>query len=99
MKVAKYIIERQMIYSLDNRSIIYTFAEFYNFEYALEELEKEAQFYANDKNIVIEIVKYEFDLSKHEYEYLYKVIGFYGVEAAKYLNIRSKMKKYGLIIV
>jgi len=99
MKITKYIIERQKIYDLNNRSPIYTFAEFDNFEYALEELEKEAQFFANDKNIAIEIVKYEYDLSKHEYEYLYKVIGFYGVEAAKYLNIRSKMKKYGLIIV
>jgi len=99
MKVIKYIIERQMIYSIDNRSLIYTLDEFDNLEYALEELENEAQFYANNKNIVIEIVKYEYDLSKHEYEYLYKVIGFYGVEAAKYLNIRSKMKKYGLILV
>ena len=99
MKVIKYIIERQMIYSIDNRSLIYTLDEYDNLEYALEDLEKEVQFYANDKNIVIEIIKYEYDLSKHEYEYLYKVIGYYGVEAAKYLNIRSKMKKYGLIIV
>ena len=98
MKETKYIIERQKIYDLNNRSPIYTFAEFDNIEYALEELENEVQFYANDKNIVIEIVKYEYDLSKHEYEYLYKVTGFYGIEAAKYLNIKSKMKKYGLII-
>ena len=100
MKVTKYIIERQMIYSLDNRSLIYTFAEFDNLEYALEELENEAQFYANNKNIVIEIVKYEYDLSKHEYEYLYKVVGFYGIEAAKYLKLDgSKIMQFGLILV
>ena len=98
MKVTKYIIERQKIYDLNNRSPIYTFAEFDNIEYALEELEKEAQLFANDKNIVIEILKYEYDLSKHEYEYLYKVIGYYGKDAAKYLNISSKNERFGLII-
>ena len=41
MKVIKYIIERQMIFSLDNRSPIYTLEEFDNLEYAIEELEKE----------------------------------------------------------
>ena len=98
MKVIKYIIERQMIYSFDERSLIYTLDEFDNLEYALEDLEKEVQFYANDKNIVIEIIKYEYDLSKHEYEYLYKVVGYYGKDAAKYLNISSKIEKFGLII-
>ena len=108
----KYIVERQMIYSLDERSMIDTVGEFDNFDDALDALDKEAYLYSNDKNVAIEVVKYKFDKFdnniiktvekyynfKYEYEYLDKLIGFYGTDAAKYLNINSKKKKYGLIV-
>ena len=99
MESIKYIVERQMIYSLDERSMIDTVGEFDNFNDALEALDKEAYLYSNNKNVAIEIARYEFNIETQEYEYLESLIGFYGVEAAKYLYIFSKKKKYGLIIV
>src|SRR5690606_25158153 len=99
-------------YSLNERSSIVTVGEFDNFNDALDVLENEAYLYSNYKNVAIELVKYKFDKVdnniieivdkyynfKYEYEYLDKLIGFYGTNAAKYLNIKSKKNKYGLII-
>ena len=100
MKVIKYVVKLQMVYSTDNRSLIDTIAEFDTFENAITELENIARIYTNDKNVAIEVIKYEFDKVDLEYEYLEVLIGFYGVDAAKYLNIRSKRNKnkYGLIV-
>ena len=88
-----------MIYSLDERSMIDTVGEFDNFIDALDALDKEAYLYSNDKNVAIEIARYEFNIENQEYEYLESLIGFYGTDAAKYLYIFSKKKKYGLIIL
>lgn len=65
---------------------------------AIKELETIARIYANNKNVVIEVVKYEFDKVVFKYEFVDKVIGLYGVDAAKIKKITSKNKKYGLII-
>lgn len=99
MEVTKYVVERQMIYSLDNRSFIDTIAVFDNFIDALYELEKTAQSYANDKNIAIGICRYEYDEDNQGYEYIDTLMGFYGIDAAKYLGLDSQIRKYGLIIV
>ena len=99
MKVIKYVVEIQMIYSLNERSHIDKIAEFKNFSDAINELEFAALIYTNNKNVAIEVVRYVFDKVRGEYKYLDKLIGFYGTDAAKYLNIHSKTKKYGLIIV
>lgn len=98
MESIKYVVERQMIYSLDERSPIDTIAECDNFVDALDELEKAAQSYANDKNVAIAIFKYEFDEENQEYKYVDILLGFYGTETAKHLKIASTKKKYGLII-
>jgi|SRR5690606_19811415 len=97
MKVIKYIIELRMIYSLDD-NYLDTIAEFDNIIDAIKELEIIARIYANHKNVAIEVVKYAFDKVVFEYEFLDKVIGLYGVDAAKVKNITSKNKKFGLII-
>lgn len=74
MKFVKYVVERQMIYSIDERSLIDTIAEYDDFIDALEELDKVVQSYANDKNVVIEINEYEFDENNQEYEYIETII-------------------------
>lgn len=100
MKVIKYVVEIQMIYSVDSRSSIVTIAEFDNIDDALDELDKEAYMYSNAKNVAIEINKYEIDGENQKFDYLEHIIGFYGIDAARYLGLDySKKKKYGLIIV
>jgi len=98
MEATKYVVERQMIYSLDERSLVDTIAECDNFIDALDELEKAAQSYANDKNVAIAIFRYKFDEENQEYKYVDILLGFYGIDAAKHLKVISKKKKYGLII-
>ncbi len=100
----KYIVERQMVYDFYKRSpfdIVGTFDSFYD---ALEALKKEAYLYSNDKNVVIVISRYksygDCDITKTMTRDI--LIGFYGIDAIKYLNIDSKgtnKNKYGLIVV
>lgn len=100
MKVIKYVVELQTMYSLDETtSALDPIAEFDSLNDALNELGKVAYIHANNKNVAIEVVKYEFDEENQEYVYLENVIGLYGIEAAKHLNLdASKKKKYGLIV-
>src|SRR5690554_3759623 len=96
----KYIVERQMVYGFYKRSPFDIVGAFDNFYDALEALEKEAYLYSNNKNVAIVISRYESDDDYQDYEYcdMDILIGFYGVDAANYLYVPIKKKKYGLVV-
>jgi hypothetical protein len=103
MNVIKYVVRIQMVYSLNERSRIDVLAVYDTFEEAIEKLENVAQIYANNKNVAIDIVRFKYDADIRFDKYLEVLIGFYGVDAVKYLNIidskgRNK-NKYGLIVI
>lgn len=99
MKVIKYVVRIQMVYSFDERSRIDVLAVYDTFEDAIEKLENVAQIYANNKNVAIDIVRFKYDADIRFDKYIEFLIGFYGVDAVKYLNISSKNEKFGLIVV
>lgn len=90
-----YVIERQYIYSMDERSLVDELYEFDNLTQAVEKLNDLAIDYLNDKNAAIEVVEYEVNEFNgfKGYEYIGVEAGLYGVNAANSLGLNIDYMK------
>src|SRR5690554_5927785 len=87
-----YKIERQYIYSFDERSSIDELYEFDDLLLAVEKLNDLAIAYLNFKDLAIEVIEYEVD-ENNEYEYIGVEAGFYGINAANSLDFDIEYMK------
>src|SRR5690554_3030036 len=88
----KYVIERQYIYNMNERSLVDELYEFDNLTQAVEKLNDLAIEHLNDKNAAIEVVEYELD-ENNEYDYIGVEAGLYGVNAANSLGLDIEYMK------
>lgn len=87
-----YVIERQYIYSIDDRSLVDELYEFDNLLLAVEKLNDLAIDYLEDKNVALEVVEYEVD-ENNELDYIGVEAGFYGINAANSLYFDIEFMK------